>query len=145
MAGARESCQGDGQRGKSYVTPAELLQEVEAGRQREVFGYRGAWWDRWRAGLRYLGELVGCFSQPGELELCSWLQRLCSHGSGSSRYRVPSRERKGGLVCVRGCVNAEAGLPWLCEAEGRQALMCGHHTPGRGWPESWLGTWRMEL
>lgn len=84
-----------------------------------MFGLKGAWWDRWRAGLRYLGQLVGCTSQSGELNCVPGYR-----GSAPTEVGVGGAgwlsESEGGA-----CIHA-----WLCRAAEQGFLALWVQTGG---------------
>lgn len=61
------------------------------------------------------------------------------------KFRVQGGFQRGRVECVpmHGCVGMpEQGFSALWVQRGGSPDCC-HHTPGGGWPASWLGTWRM--
>lgn len=93
-----------------------------------MFGLQGAWWDRWRAGLRYLGSWWAA-SPLGAETVFLVTEALLVEVQGTGL--LPGREG-GARIRAWLCRDAEAGLPGSVKQRGgREALMCGHHTPGR--------------
>ena len=77
-------------------------------------------------GLRCLGQLVGCSSQPGELNCVPGHRGFAPTVEVQGAGCLPGRE-DGARIRAWLCRDARAGLPGSVGTEGRQALMCGHH------------------